>query len=87
MLANEVKDIRSGTRLEKTARERDSAAVRYEAEAKAIRVRMARRRTFRLAEMAAAPTTITKKPSKPGNAESSSLSDWQEQQRNDGRHV
>jgi hypothetical protein len=79
--------VRSEAQLEKSARKRDDDAVRCEAEAKAIRVKMARRRTLRFAEMAGAPTAISKKPSQPESAEFSSLSDWQEQQRRDGRHV
>jgi hypothetical protein len=85
-LVNES-SVRSVSQSEKTARKRDEAAVRYEAESKAIRVKMARRRTLRFADMAGATTAITKKPAKPGNAKFSSLSDWQEQQRKDGRHV
>jgi hypothetical protein len=73
MLANE----RSESRL---ARKHD-AAVRCEAETKAIRVKMARRRAFRLAD-GTTTTPIIAKPFKPA---SSSLSDWQDQQQKDGR--
>jgi hypothetical protein len=84
MLANEVMSTQGES--QEAARKRDKAAFRYEAEAKAIRLKMARRRALCPAERAAEPTAITTKPVKPGNKNFSSLSDWQKQQRRDGRH-
>jgi hypothetical protein len=63
------------------ARKHD-AAVRREAETKAIRVQMARRRAFRLADTAEMKDLIAK-PSLPLPL---SLSEWQDEQRKDGRH-
>jgi hypothetical protein len=84
-LVNES-SIRSASQLEKTARKRADVAIRHETEAKAIRIKMARRRTLRFSELADAPIAVIKK-SKPDIIKSSSLSNWQEQQQKDGRRI